>query len=164
MIYEFKIALIGSAGSGKTSIIKRLFSDEFNNKYIATLETEVKPIIMFCTNNHIIQFNIWDCPEKEQPFKCGYINASACIGVIENGNKRSVSYLQKELKDKLLSNIPIFTALNKTKTRPIDNIDAFPDAIHVSAKYGNNLYELFLNIARQLTGLNDLDFICTINP
>jgi len=154
MFREFNIVMIGSAESGKSSIVKRLKIGDFNKQYVKTLDLEVTPVIIN-TNYGLIQFNILDCAGQEQ-----YSDANACIGVIENGNKHSVDYLKEALKNDILSNIPIVTVLNKTEKQMINNIEnSFPEAIYVSAKYNKNLYEPFLVLSRKLTGFNNLIFV-----
>ena len=151
---EYKVVMIGNGGVGKTSIVKRLRSGDFQAQYVPTLGVEVNPI-RINTNYGVIQFNVWDCAGQEcfsgsRDRHC--LQANACIVVIEKGSKLSVRMLTHEL------NIPVVTILSKMDIET-DNIDEFPEAIMVSAKNNQNLHAPFVVLARQLTGLNDLCLI-----
>ncbi len=56
----YKIALVGSGNSGKTTWIKKLLTEHFEAKYVSTLGVEVHPVTIQ-TNKGSIKFNIWDC-------------------------------------------------------------------------------------------------------
>lgn len=156
--------MIGNGGVGKTSIVKRLRSGDFEPQYVPTyvptLGAQVSPI-RINTNYGMIQFNVWDCAGQEcfSGSRDGhYFQANACIGVIEKGNESSVDKLTQELKHVSFQNIPVVTIVNKMDIET-NNMDAFPEAIMVSAKDNQNLYTPFVVLARQLTGLNDLCLI-----
>ena len=152
--------MIGNGGVGKTSIVKRLRSGEFQPQYVPTLGVEANPI-RINTNYGMIQFNVWDCAGQEcfSGSRDGhYFQANACIGVIEKGNESSVDKLTQELKHVSFQNIPVVTIVNKMDIET-NNMDAFPEAIMVSAKNNQNLYTPFVVLARQLTGLNVLCLI-----
>ena len=161
---EYKVVMIGNGGVGKTSIIKRLRSGEFQPQYVPTLGVEVIPI-RINTNYGVVQFNVWDCAGQECLSGLSdqhYFQANACIGVIEKGNESSVRMLIHELKHDSFQNIPVVTILNKMEIETNKNeahMDVFPEAIMVSAKNNHNLHTPFVLIARQLTGLNDLCLI-----
>lgn len=157
---EYKVVMIGNGGVGKTSIVKRLSSGEFQPQYVPTLGVEVNPI-RINTNYGMIQFNLWDCAGQEYfrgSMDGHYLQANACIGVIEKSSKLSVRMLTQELKHDSFQNIPVVIILNKMDIET-DKIDEFPEAIMVSAKNNQNLHAPFVVLARQLTGLNDLCLI-----
>lgn len=157
---EYKVVMIGNGGVGKTSIVKRLRSDEFQPQYVATLGVEVNPMCIN-TNYGMIQFNVWDCAGQEcfSGSRDGhYFQADACIGVIEKGSESSLAKLTQELKHDSFQNIPVVTIINKMDIET-NNMDVFPEAIMVSAKNNQNLHTPFVVLARQLTGLNDLCLI-----
>jgi GTP-binding nuclear protein Ran len=158
---EYKVVMIGNGGVGKTSIVKRLRSCDFQPQYLPTLGVEVNPI-RINTNYGVIQFNVWDCAGQEcfSGSRDGhYLQANACIGVIEKGSESSVGMLTQELKRDSFQNIPVVTIVNKMEIETNKNevhMDVFPEAIMVSAKNNQNLHTPFVVLARQLTGLNDL--------
>jgi GTP-binding nuclear protein Ran len=62
---EFKLLLVGDGGVGKTTLVKRHRTGEFEKKYIATLGVEVHPMV-FHTNHGPIRLNVWDTAGQER--------------------------------------------------------------------------------------------------
>lgn len=153
--------MIGSRGVGKSNILKRLLSGDFESKYVVTLVSEEKKININ-TNYGMIKFNILECVNSSE-LNDIKTNFNGCIGVIEKGNETSVNYLKQELNNNLFENMPVVTIVNKIelKTNKV-HLELFPDAILVSAINNYNLDEPFLIIAKKLSGLNDL--IIVENP
>ena len=58
-IAEFKLLLVGDAGVGKSSFVKRHVSGHFESKYIATRDVDVHPLDI-STNKGNFRLNIWD--------------------------------------------------------------------------------------------------------
>ena len=158
-MYEYKIALIGCEGVGKTSIIRKLITNNFSTNYIPTLGIEVFNL-RFKTTVGIIQFNIWDCAgqDKYGGLRDGYyIKSDACIGVMDN-IKLSSTKLTQLINNftNICPNVPIITVLNKCEL-VLDKCKE--DTTYISAKESKNLKQPFLQLARQLTGILDLEFI-----
>jgi GTP-binding nuclear protein Ran len=61
---RFKIVLVGDAGTGKSTYLKRLLTGEFEKHYIATLGVDVHPLT-FHTNYGPIVFQCWDTAGQE---------------------------------------------------------------------------------------------------
>merc|ERR550514_1244075 len=62
---EFKLVLVGDGGTGKTTLVKRHLTGEFEKKYIPTLGVEVHPL-KFSTNCGEMLFNVWDTAGQEK--------------------------------------------------------------------------------------------------
>ncbi|CAJ1453947.1 unnamed protein product, partial [Effrenium voratum] len=62
---EFKLVLCGDGGVGKTTLVKRHLTGEFEKKYIPTLGVEVHPL-RFTTNCGPLTFNVWDTAGQEK--------------------------------------------------------------------------------------------------
>jgi GTP-binding nuclear protein Ran len=158
-ITEYKIVFIGSAGVGKTTIANQIITGEFTKKYISTLGVEIFPII-FHTTNGIIRFIVWDCAGQDRfgGLRDGYyIKSDACIGVMDN-SKISRKILKQHIINfkRICPNVPVVKILNKCE---LNTDNSLKNIIYVSAKYNLNLEKPFLQIARQLTGIPDLQFI-----
>ena len=163
MALEFKIALIGNEGVGKSTILHRHLTGEYLAKYTPTLDVQVHPIKMYTTDG-IVQLNIWDCAGEY------YLDPDVfIIGVIEYGNNASIYWLIQEL-DRYKPDVPIIICISKIdlsrNEEVLENFAAiaennwdkkvellFPDFIKVkvSAKGNFQLDELFVSVARKLT-------------
>lgn len=56
---SFKVVLIGDGGTGKTTLVKRHMSGEFERKYVPTLGVEVHPLPFYTTHGKMV-LNVWD--------------------------------------------------------------------------------------------------------
>jgi len=76
---EWKLVLVGDGGVGKTTLVKRHLTGEFEKKYIPTLGVEVHPL-KFTTNCGVICFNVWDTAgqEKMGGLRDGYYIQGEC--------------------------------------------------------------------------------------
>ena len=73
--------MVGDGGTGKTTVLKRHLTGEFEKKYVATLGVEVHPFV-FHNNRGPIKFNIWDTAGQEKFVGLGdgyYIQAQCAI-------------------------------------------------------------------------------------
>ena len=71
-----KIILLGSAGVGKTSLIRQFVVQTFNDNYLSSIGVRVDKKL-FETENHRVQFMIWDI--------AGEINSSTLLNNYLNG-------------------------------------------------------------------------------
>ena len=84
------IALIGSAGVGKTSYINRLITGEFSQKNNPTMKTETRSI-EYNSNKGPITFNIFDIDGKDSK---SLETADAVIIMFDVTNRTSYKYLE----------------------------------------------------------------------
>lgn len=64
-IPTFKLVLVGDGAVGKTSLVKRHLTGEFQRKYVPTLGADVWPLD-FNTNCGKLRFNVWDTAGQEK--------------------------------------------------------------------------------------------------
>ena len=62
---SFKVVLVGDGGVGKSTLVKRLLTGEFEKVYRATMGVEVTPL-MFHTSAGPVMLKIWDCAGQEK--------------------------------------------------------------------------------------------------
>ena len=60
-----QLVVVGDGGVGKTTLVKRHLTGEFEKKYIPTLGVEVHPL-KFNTNCGMLTFNVWDTAGQEK--------------------------------------------------------------------------------------------------
>ena len=116
-----KVILCGPAGSGKTALLKKMRTNQFEEKYVATMGVEVHPIV-----HGSKVFNVWDCAgsEKFSGIREGYyiggqvaivmynINANDDINYHEDGDFSTKDYVAS-LRE-TCGNIPIIICGNKS--------------------------------------------------
>lgn len=114
---EFKLILAGDGGVGKTTLMERLSTGNFKDRYIATIGVEVHPL-EFHTNLGPIRFNVWDTggQERYQNLRDGYYHHGQCaiimFDVTSSLTYRTIPNLMRGLT-RVCENIPIALIGNK---------------------------------------------------
>ena len=168
---EFKIVLVGSANSGKTTYITRLLTGEFNKTYIPTLGVDVHPLT-FNTTKGYITFNVWDCAGEERfgGLRDGYyLGAKGCIALFDLTRPATIERTLTLQANVIQSNGPIPTIFCGSKR---DLVEAKQTSIEqkrslalehtyfdISAKSNYQYEKPFLYLARKLTGDSSLEFV-----
>ena len=103
---KFKVVLIGESGFGKTSILLRYVSNEFNSQQFSTLGLSYVDKIIQIDNNKKIKLEIWDTAGQEKfraLAKAYYRNIDVGILVYDVTNKTSFeeikNYWIKDIKE-----------------------------------------------------------------
>ena len=157
-VYEFKIILIGDPGVGKTSIMSKFVTNEFQSIYTATIGVEFK-IKEIYTNNSCARLKIWDTcgQEKFRAITRQYFkNSNGVFIVFDLSNKETIKRLNvwmKDIKDNVNNDFFIFLIGNKMdiKNRDISISeeakqfanDKKINYYEVSAKTGSGIYNVF---------------------
>ena len=103
---KFKVVLIGESGVGKTSMLLRYVSNEFNSQQFSTLGLSYVDKIIQIDNNKKIKLEIWDTAGQEKfrsLAKAYYRNIDVGILVYDVTNKTSFeeikNYWIKDIKE-----------------------------------------------------------------
>ena len=168
---EFKLLLVGDGGVGKTTLVKRHRTGEFEKKYIPTLGVEVHPL-KFNTNCGEICFNVWDTAGQEKfgGLRDGYYIQGQCAIIMFDVTSRitykNVPNWHRDIV-RVCENIPIVLVGNKVdvkdrqvKARNIQfhrkrNLQYYD----LSARSNYNFEKPFLWLARRLTNQPNLVFL-----
>jgi len=168
---EWKLVLVGDGGVGKTTLVKRHLTGEFEKKYIPTLGVEVHPL-KFATNCGVICFNVWDTAgqEKMGGLRDGYYIQGECaiimFDVTSRITYRNVPEWYKDIV-RVCESIPIVLVGNKVdvkdrqvKARQIQfhrkrNLQYYD----LSARSNFNFEKPFLWLARRLCNNKQLEFV-----
>ena len=104
--FKFKVVLIGESGVGKTSILLRYVSNEFNSQQFSTLGLSYVDKIIQIDNNKKIKLEIWDTAGQEKfrsLAKAYYRNIDVGILAYDVTNKTSFeeikNYWIKDIKE-----------------------------------------------------------------
>ncbi|KAH7648522.1 GTP-binding nuclear ran tc4 [Cryptosporidium xiaoi] len=168
---EFKLALVGDGGVGKTTLVKRHLTGEFEKKYIPTIGVEVHPL-KFNTDFGPLIFNVWDTAGQEKfgGLRDGYYIKGQCAIIMFDVTSRitykNVPNWHRDIV-RVCENIPIVLVGNKVdvkdrqvKARQIQyhrkrNLQYYD----VSARSNYNFEKPFLWLARRLTNQPALQFV-----
>lgn len=169
----FKVCLIGDGGVGKTSLRKRNFSGEFEQKYVATLGVEVYPL-QFATNHGNFCINLWDCAGQEKfgGLRDGYFAESHGAIVMFNLTSiftfKHIEFWIQTFK-RVVPNAPVILCGNKCdmKNKKVTH-EMIRNFMHknpeipyfeISAKSMYQYDKPFFEILKNLTGHEDLNWI-----
>jgi len=164
-IFEFKIILIGEPGVGKTSIMSKFVTNEFQSIYSATIGVEFK-IKEIYVNNSCARLKIWDTcgQEKFRAITRQYFkNSNGVFIVFDLTKKETIKRLNvwlKDIKDNVDNDFFVFLIGNKLdiKNRDISiseeakqfASDKKINYYEVSAKTGSGIYNVFEKMAIKL--------------
>jgi GTP-binding nuclear protein Ran len=151
----FKIVVVGDAGVGKTSWVRKLLTGDFREEYVSTLGVEAH-CVKLNTNKGQFIFNIWDAAGEEKyrgMRNVYYVGADAVIAMHDFNNPTSFSNLGKwieEVKDKC---VPVQIIVgNKKEFRDSTHMDASGYSnIDISVKKDDSIWLPLLKTARILS-------------
>lgn len=166
----FKLVLIGDGGVGKTTLVKRHLTGEFEKNYVATHRVDVHPLT-FHTNRGRLQFDVWDTAGQEKfgDFRDEHFIQAQCAIIMFDVTSRltykSVPSWHRDLV-RVCDNIPIVLCGNKVdveerKVRQKNIIFHRKKNLQyydISAKSNCNIEKPFLWLARKLIGDSNLEF------
>lgn len=165
----FKVILVG--GVGKSTLVKRHATGDFEKKYIATLGVDVTPL-RFQTNYGPMVINVWDCAGQEKfgGLRDGYyVQAQGAILAFDLTSRVTLSNMGKWAKDvhRVCQNIPIVLCGTKSDmpSREVSAQDLSLLALsgtpiyEVSSKSNYNYEKPFLELLRKMSGHDDLVLI-----
>ena len=165
-IFEYKIILVGDPGVGKTSIMTKFVSNEFQNTYLSTIGVEFKSKEIHINNNTCARLKIWDTcgQEKFRAITRQYFkNSEGVFVVFDLTNKETTKKLDiwmKDIKDNIDNDYFIFLIGNKSDIKDRDltiaeeakqfAINKKINYYEVSAKTGSGIYNIFEKMASKL--------------
>lgn len=153
-----KIVITGHFGVGKTSLFNRFISNTFSEKYLTTIGVRVDKK-MVQVDGEDISLIIWDLAgevSQEKVPRSYFLGASAVIYVFDLSRPATFSRLADDLQyiDTVLPDVLIRKVGNKKDlvdeaTLADIHTQTQPD-LFTSARTGENVEELFMDIARAL--------------
>mmetsp|Transcript_81004 Transcript_81004/g.148060 ORF Transcript_81004/g.148060 Transcript_81004/m.148060 type:complete len:214 (+) Transcript_81004:52-693(+) len=168
---EFKLVLVGDGGVGKTTLVKRHLTGEFEKKYIPTLGVEVRPLT-FATNCGPLNFNVWDTAGQEKfgGLRDGYYIQGQCAIIMFDVTSRitykNVPNWHRDIA-RVCENIPTVLVGNKVDVKD-RQVKAKNIQFHrkrnlqyydLSARSNYNFEKPFLWLARRLANQPNLQFV-----
>ncbi|MHA1458109.1 MAG: Rab family GTPase [Promethearchaeota archaeon] len=169
MVYRIKVIIIGEAGVGKTSLVKRYVSGHFTKDYRTSIGANlfIKELNLNSGNNVSIQ--IWDIAGQERWKKMRHLYYKGAHGALivgditrENSFEQVKEFWNQDL-NKYCDKIPKILIVNKVDLDSIisnNEIEKLAQAINVktiiftSAKNGQNVEKAFHQMAEAIITFN----------
>ena len=169
--HRAKLCLVGDAGVGKTSLIRRFVVDQFDSKYIKTIGTKVSKksvLVHESTRNRDVEviMTIWDIMGQEgfrELLKDAYFSgANGILAVCDVVNTASMNKLDGWLDRtfRVAGDVPVSILVNKVDLKnkeetDMQTLEQFSKAyacpyIFTSAKTGENVQATFMDLATRL--------------
>jgi len=169
MVYRIKVIIIGEAGVGKTSLVKRFVSGHFTKDYRTSIGANlfIKELNLNSGNNVSIQ--IWDIAGQERWKKMRHLYYKGAHGALIVGDFTRVNSFEQVKEfwnqdlNKYCDEIPKILIVNKVDLDSIisnNEIEKLAQAINVktiiftSAKNGQNVEKAFHQMAEAIITFN----------
>ncbi|MFS8159098.1 MAG: Rab family GTPase [Candidatus Roizmanbacteria bacterium] len=158
----YKLVLLGDAGVGKTSLLRRVASKEFKKSYQATFAAEISGLQITETTTLIV----WDCAGNPNfGSNCGehYLNSDAALVMFDLTSfatfKRVVHFMtafRRKARDAVIILCGTKSDLGRSRQVTLDDINKFCTALgltyfETSAKEDDHCDLPFLEVVKQLT-------------
>ena len=156
-----KVAILGSHAVGKTSLINQFIYNKFPENYLTTIGLKVDKKTVE-TDNYQLDMVIWDIAGQDNMAKVPQYYLNGCSGIIfvvDLTRPPTYETVQTQLEriQKITGeDIDILVAGNKSDLLTEAEIEKVKSQIPValdmvtSAKYGENVEDLFLILAKKL--------------
>jgi len=167
---KHKLVFLGDESVGKTSIITRFMYDHFDDTYQATIGIDFLSKTMYL-EDRVVRLQLWDTAGQER-FRSlipSYIrDSSVAIVVYDITNKTSFINTNKwidDVRDERGDNVVIMLVGNKTDLQDDRQVTATEGEekakelnvmfTETSAKSGDNIKQLFRQVATNLPGMDE---------
>ena len=165
MVYRIKIVIIGEAGVGKTSLVKKFISGHFSQDYRASIGTNIFVKELLLKSGDKVSIQIWDIAGQEKWIKMRQMYYGGTHGALIVGDITRIKTFEQlsefwipDLR-KNCGDIPKIIVVNKVDLAPLISkndieklaqISKVKTTIHTSAKYGQNVEKAFHQIAEAI--------------
>ena len=172
MVYRIKVIIIGEAGVGKTSLVKKFVSGRFTSDYRVSIGANLFVKDLILNSDVDVSIQIWDIAGQEKWVKMRHLyyrgaHGALIVGDLTRGNtfEQLKEFWNPDLK-KFCGDIPKILVVNKVDLEPIvsnSDIEKLAQDINVkatiitSAKNGQNVEDAFHQIAETIITSNILE-------
>jgi small GTP-binding protein len=166
-VLKYKVCLLGSAGVGKTSLVRRFVSSVFSDSYITTLRVKIDKKIV-SVGAFEVNLMIWDLAGEEEGFPVDIRKVRDTSGLIlvADGCRLSTLEAALRLQRRICDEIgprPTSLAVNKVdiysewevSMEMLESYSRIGTAIFTtSAKTGKAVDQLFTHVAREIVAVD----------
>ena len=163
--FKLKIVVVGDSGVGKTNLIKRFITNEFNQNFKATIGVEFMSKT-YKINKHLFKIEIWDTAGQERYKSITaiyYKGSKGALIVYDTTAQSTFNNIDKwimEIKDKTSKDIKLMIIGNKIDLkdeREVRNEEALKKAdtlgiplMETSALDATNVKEAFYDLLKEI--------------
>lgn len=142
MVYRIKVVIIGDAGVGKTSIVKKFISGHFSQDYRASIGTNLFVKELLLKSGDKVSIQIWDIAGQEKWIKMRHVYYKGTHGALIVGDITRIKTFEQLLEfwipdlENNCGNIPKILVANKVDLDPIisnNDIEQLAQTIDVKA-------------------------------
>ena len=161
MFSSYKVILVGDSKVGKSSLVKRVKTNDYSDMHVPTMGCEVHPFI-FDTSYGEVVLKVWDFAGQKELLgnmdEC-FVKADGCILMFSNNDEYSNVVKWDNRVKASLPFIPTIIVKNKSVIGEEEtDFSNKLDYLHcsISVKNNINVKSPFLHIIRLLTEKPDL--------
>lgn len=163
MVYRIKVIIIGEAGVGKTSLVKKFVSGHFTKDYRASIGTNMFIKKLDLNSDKKVSIQIWDIAGQEKWIKMRHLyyrgtHGALIVGDLSRRNtfEQIVHFWSPDMK-KYCAEVPIILLANKSdlnsdiSKNDVEIVGKRINAkliFHTSAMNGENVEKSFEMIAK----------------
>ena len=160
MRFKFKVVIIGDAGVGKTSLLRRFVENKFDKDYLSTLGANILSKEYVTPKGNIIELLLWDLAGQhvfKHARKRFYSGSQGAVVVYDVTRPASFQNIESWLNE-LPDNIPMILVGNKIdlpKEVLVDEAKKYAEEkgmsfLETSALSNTNVSEAFKTLAMQI--------------
>ena len=159
MLPSYKVVLVGDAWVGKTSLLDKMRNGHYSDIH-PTKGVDVQTLSI-STNYGELTLKIWDCAGFNKGLEdCYYVGADAAICMFDvSSRKPNIKKYARDVKCTAPGAKIVYWGNKVDKIRVDDYVDLGVKYHRISVKCGYNIERPWLDLARRVTGFNDLVFI-----
>jgi len=153
-----KVMLLGDIGVGKSSLARRLVFDHFEADYKTTIGVDVLTHDISLgadSGGETLRFVLWDTDGDFglRIFETVYMAGAAAAIIVADAARPGTLIKQAELAHGFAEKFPgrpLARIVNKIDLRPEARDVGGPDAVYTSARTGEGVEEMFLDVGRAI--------------
>lgn len=160
-----KVCILGAAGVGKTSLVRRYVHSIFDDKYLSTIGVKIEKKSVTKGDTEVL-LNIWDVAGEEEFFQIpkSYVTGAAGYLLVVDGTRPETLDTGLEIRSRIqemAADLPWICLLNKadlTEKWSLDeNVNSRLEAegmssLRTSAQDGLNVEAAFQQLAERVAG------------